>query len=93
MDNRKKIKLARNNLLAALNDAYPARIKSQTIYRTMIDLDPHGYSHDLLNRDLAYLADKGYVRVIDNYGTTLYILSAEGKEIADDLINDPALEI
>ncbi len=93
MDNRKKIKMARNDLLAALNDAYPARVKKNIIYRTMIELDPHGYSHDLLNRDLAYLVDKGYVREIDVYGEKLYILTAKGKEIADDLIDDPALEI
>lgn len=86
------IKQARRQILGALNDAYPLALAMRTIVEAVSFL---GLPEEHIERDLAYLADKKYVtsREVDGRRRSrMYRLTAEGKEQADHIRRDPALE-
>lgn len=94
-----KMKQVRVNILSNLNRLYPQPLMVRTLYRVLCGFDEH-YSLSLLEKDLTYLKQKGYVEFIDERigGSTEFAkkyvgLTAEGKEIADGTDTDKALEI
>jgi len=95
-----KIKIARNNILLYLNMSYPGGLRAQYIYENLMMMD-ESYQWVLLQKDIAYLRDKGYIERVDDKlgGQTLelqkqtYKLTPEGKEIAEKTGFDRALEL
>ncbi len=97
-----RIKRVRNEILVTLNRTFPASLQSKSIMNCLIAVFPDmewGY----LIKDIEYLLKKGYIeRLIDDgekgreemtsYKNRWWRLTAEGKEIADDVIDDEALE-
>lgn len=94
-----KKKQARRLILDALNVLYPTPIQCKQLYRIILGIDCT-YEKAFAQKDVAYLQDKGYVRVNRNeldegwsWDTQMITLSADGKEVADQIMSDPALEI
>ena len=97
--NALKMKQIRQMILSNLNRMYPTPLVVRTLYRVMIAFDEH-YSLSLLEKDVTYLNQKGYVEWIDDklgggddFEKKVLGLTAEGKEIADRTQTDKALEI
>jgi hypothetical protein len=98
-----RIKTVRNEILTALRMLYPASLQADQILRAMLVIEPQlEWRH--VEADLAYLSEKGYaVRTVtavevDNPQATptrrrWWRLTAQGVEIADRCIADPALEV
>jgi len=87
------IKKARRDLMQALALFYPV---VQPDFTMLLSALPESDA-DMLRRDLAYLTDKGYVRQVHSrpnqpWSARQYELTAKGKEIVDDIVDDPALE-
>lgn len=94
-----KIKQMRQLILSSLNRLYPSPLQVRTLYRVMCGFDEN-YDLSLLQKDITYLKQKGYVEYIDDklggadsFREKVIGLTAEGKEIADQTQSDPALEI
>ena len=95
-----KIKQMRLFILSNLNRLYPIPLQVRTLYRVMCGFDEN-YDLSLLQKDIAYLKQKGYLEYIDEkigFGAQSFPekcigLTAEGKEIADRTQTDNALEI
>jgi len=94
-----KLKQLRRFIISNLNRLYPTPLQIVTLFRVMISFDEH-YDMSLLQKDVAYLKQKGYVEFVDDsFGgfpsfKDKYVgLTAEGKEIADRVQLDEALEI
>lgn len=86
-------------ILSNLNRLYPTPLQVRTLYRVLCGFDEN-YSISLLQKDVAYLKQKGYLEYIDDiiggatsFGKKCISLTAEGKEIADRTQTDKALEI
>lgn len=86
-------------ILSNLNRLYPTPLQVRTLYRVLCGFDEN-YSISLLQKDVAYLKQKGYLEYIDekiggagSFGKKCIGLTAEGKEIADRTQTDNALEI
>jgi len=94
------IKQARRIILESLNITYPHPLLVRNLFHTVITVNPV-YVDDMLQKDLYYLKDKGYVLINDRVGFSdilpfekrLVRLTAPGKEIAERTMTDPALEI
>ena len=94
-----KIKQMRRLILSNLNRVYPVPLQVRTLYRVMCAFDEN-YDLSLLEKDIAYLKDKSYIRYVDealggagSFQDKCVRLTAEGKEIADRTQTDSALEI
>jgi len=94
-----KIKQMRLFILSNLNRLYPTPLQVRTLYRVMCGFDEN-YDLSLLQKDITYLKQKGYVEYIDDkiggaksFHEKCVGLTAEGKEIADRTQTDNALEI
>jgi len=94
-----KIKQLRVLILTNLNRLYPTALQVDTLYRVICGFD-ESYDFTLLQKDLIYLQQKGYVDFIDDllggadsFRKKCVGLTAEGKEIADRTQRDNALEI
>jgi len=94
-----KIKQARRSILDNLNRIYDTPIQVRFLLRILLAVDST-YTMSLLQKDLAYLKQKGYVEYIDDaiggfaeYHKKFVGLTANGKEIADRTALDDALEI
>ncbi|MCE5186069.1 MAG: hypothetical protein LLF76_08095 [Planctomycetaceae bacterium] len=92
------IKQQRRSLLTNLNLLYPTAFQTQTIWRTVCGYDP-SYEFANFKRDIFYFRDKGWVRFIDEmlnnatcFEDKVVVLTATGKEIAEQTMTDPALE-
>ena len=91
----------RNSLLSSLCIVSPGSVRGEDLFLSMLRAFPD-YTRTLCVKDLFYLEEKGYVvrknpltRKPDTtaeWGTALWSLTASGNEIANDLIDDPALE-
>ena len=86
-------------ILGNLNRLYPTPLQVRTLYRVLCGFDEN-YSLSLLQKDIAYLKQKGYLEHIDekiggagSFEKKCIGLTAEGKEIADRTQTDNALEI
>ncbi len=96
------IKQQRNMIMSSLLTVYPGSIDGETIYRSMIGAFPE-YSRVVCVKDLYYLESKGYVirknpltgKQDDRaeWLTARWALTAEGNEVGNDVVVDPALEI
>ncbi len=94
-----KIKQMRLLILSNLNRLYPSPLQVRSLYRVICGFDEN-YDLSLLQKDLFYFKQKGYIEFIDDrlggadsYEDKCLRLTAEGKEIADRVQTDPALEI
>ena len=94
-----RIKQARRQILEGLNLMYPGAMRTASVYRTNVSIDP-AYDWTLFEKDLFYLKEKGYVEFVDDkLGLTQSLdkrvvkLTASGKDIADQTMNDPSLDI
>lgn len=92
---------ARNHILDTINRYYPNAIKVRTLLRAVLLIQPD-YDLGLASKDLHYLAAKGYITIRqadrrlalgETFADRLVDITASGKEIADQIIDDPALEI
>ena len=86
-------------ILSNLNRLYPTPLLIRSLYRVLCGFDEN-YSLSLLQKDITYLRQKGYLEYIDeriggadSFKKKCIGLTAEGKEIADRTQTDKALEI
>jgi hypothetical protein len=93
------IRTVRRILMQLLNHSYPAKQYVHTLFNNAIYIEPT-YEKAMFVKDLFYLQDKGYLKVIENVmekGSELMdryiVLTAAGKEIAEQTMIDPAMEI
>ena len=99
-----QIKRVRSEILVALKMLYPAPLQAEQLFRSLLSIFPT-LEWELFKRDLAYLCEKNYLqRVIadteggpDTAGLTPWRkrwlrLTSSGLEIADHVVNDPALD-
>lgn len=94
-----KIKQMRFLILSNLNRLYPTPLQVQSLYRVLCGFDEN-YDFSLLQKDITYLKQKGYLEYIDDrlggadsFREKCVGLTAQGKEIADRTQTDKALEI
>jgi hypothetical protein len=95
-----RMKEIRVLILSNMNRLYPTALRVSTLFRVMIAFD-ETYTMSVLEKDLTYLRQKGYVEYIDerigefnNHFHRKFVgLTARGKEIADRTAKDDALEI
>ena len=94
-----RMKQLRLLILSNLNRMYPTPLQVRTLLLVMVGFDEN-YSSSLLQKDLMYLKQKGYIVWIDeklggadSFEMKVLGLTAEGKEIADRTQTDKALEI
>lgn len=90
----------RNEILVALRMIYPAALQAEQLLRSLLSVFPV-LEWQQLKRDLCYLAEKGYVqRVVAGserhehltpWRKRWFRISTTGMEVADHLIDDPAL--
>ena len=89
----------RRNILRNLDLVYPTGLTVRFLYRTVCAVNEM-YDMSLLAKDIAYLKEKGYVKYIDDvmggmdkFEDKTVKLTARGLEIAQDVIDDEALEV
>lgn len=97
----RQIKRIRNEILVALKMLYPAPLQAEQLFRSLLCLFPT-LEWDPFRRDLAYLCEKGYLlRVVADverderltpWRKRWFRLTSLGLEVADRLIDDPALD-
>ena len=96
-----EIRECRNLLLDTLRAVYPGSLSGETLYRIMLGSFPE-YTRSYCVKDLYYLEQKGYVHRKGLTGkldrsvawcSAKWSLTASGNEVANKLINDPALEV
>jgi len=93
------IKQTRNLIMRHLEIVYPSGLTSKYLYQTVCAVDAV-YEFSLMRKDVAYLMEKGYVVLVGGKlcdvkedSLTVIKLTAIGLEIAQDVKDDPALEI
>lgn len=93
------IRQLRRNVMMALNMLYPTKVLVGTLYRAVVGIEPT-YEKALFVKDVFYLKDKGYVLLTSNpmkpagkVEQDYIVLTAAGKEIAEQTMIDPAMEI
>jgi hypothetical protein len=94
-----KIMQMRRLILSNLNRLYPTPLQIRSLRNVLCGFDEH-YTLSLLAKDTAYLQQKDYIEFIDeqiggsgSFEKKFVGLTAEGKEIADNIQTDFALEI
>ncbi|MFA5553478.1 MAG: hypothetical protein WCZ89_06785 [Phycisphaerae bacterium] len=99
MSERIKIIEARKRILQYLDMMYPSPMKADTLFQSIVYVSPD-YEPALYKKDVYYLREKGYVEFVDekiggfkDFGQKVIKLTARGKEIAEQTLSDPALEI
>ena len=90
---------ARQRIMRSLELVYPSGLTMKRLYHTVCAVNEM-YDFNLLQRDISYLKAKGYLLFVDEAigGMTdieqkVVKLTPEGLEIAQDVIDDLALEI
>jgi hypothetical protein len=98
------IRQARRLLMRNLERTYPSGLTVKYLYQTACTVD-EGYGFDLMRKDLSYLLEKGYIKLVGFGGKAriadihneeslvVVKLTASGLEIAQGLIEDRAMEI
>jgi hypothetical protein len=93
------IRTARRILMQSLNSSFPAKTYVKTLWGNAIYIEPT-YDKEMFVKDIFYLQKKGYLELTENVltqGSKLFdkfiLLTAEGKEIAEQTMSDPALEL
>lgn len=100
-DRRMAIIENRNTILSRLAAIYPGSIEGERLYRVMVGLFPD-YDRSCMVKDLYYLEEKAYVRrrrkgthgdPDEVWREAHWSLTAAGNEVANRLVEDPALEV
>lgn len=100
-ENKVKIVLHRRAILTNLNLLYPTAVRLDSLYRTVCGYDPT-YGKDLFAKDVCYFSDKRWIEFLDaamggagqnQFLSRVIKLTADGKEIAEQTMTDPALEL
>jgi len=95
------IRMQRNSVLSTLLACYPGGMQGKPLYHIMLSLFPE-YTRTLAVKDLYYLEEKKYVARKNRFGkpdctcdwkNAKWALTAAGNEVANNLVNDPALEV
>jgi hypothetical protein len=93
-----RIKEQRKRVLTNLNLFYPSPVQIATLWRTLCD-DP-AYEYALYRKDIIYFQQKGWIEYVDDkiggadtFDRKVVLLTAKGKEIAEQTMTDEALEI
>lgn len=93
------IRTVRRILLQLLNHAYPAKQYVKSLFNKAIYIEPT-YDKGMFIKDIFYLQQKGYLTISENCltrGSELFerfiVLTAQGKEIAEQTMIDEAMEI
>jgi hypothetical protein len=93
------IRTQRRILMQSLNILFPRKALIQTLWNNAVYVEPT-YERELFIKDIFYLEKKGYVEITCNPMQTprslndkYIVLTAEGKEIAEQTMMDPALKI
>jgi hypothetical protein len=91
----------RNEILVALRMIYPVALQASQLLRSLLSVFPT-LEWQQLRRDLCYLEEKGYVqRVVSSterdgsltpWRHRWFRVTTTGMEVADRLIDDPAME-
>ncbi len=91
----------RHELLVALKLLYPAALQADQLFRSLLSVFPTLEWH-WFRRDLCYLSEKGYLqRVVaaserdgrlTAWRKRWFRITALGMEVADRLIDDPAMD-
>lgn len=96
-----RIKRDRRAIIAALRMIYPGSMEGEELFRIVLDANPE-YTRVFLVRDCTYLNEKDYVKFRGNAGIDVmrisvqhcqFSLTAKGTDVADQLIEDPTLDI
>ena len=97
-----EIKCIRNETVVALKMLYPTALQAEQLFRSLLSLFPE-LEWDHFRRDIAYLCEKGYLqRVIADaeaderltpWRRRWFRLTSRGVELADHVIQDPALDL
>lgn len=97
------IREQRNALLSNLGNVWPRSLEGESLFRIMLGWYPE-YSRTFCFRDLYYLEEKKYVvrkgadgrvdeKRLTDWKAARWCLTAAGNEVANRLIDDPALEV
>jgi hypothetical protein len=99
--NASEIKSIRNEAVVALKMLYPTALQAEMLFRSLLSVFPE-LEWDHFRRDLAYLCEKQYLqRVVADteaderltpWRQRWFRLTSRGVELADHVINDPALD-
>ncbi len=91
----------RNEVLVALRMLYPAALQADQLLRSLLSVFPT-LEWNCLRRDICYLVEKGYLqRVIadseqderfTSWRRRWFRITTSGLEVADHLVDDPAME-
>ncbi|MCE5184944.1 MAG: hypothetical protein LLF76_02320 [Planctomycetaceae bacterium] len=94
-----QIRTVRRIIMQRLNQAFPARMLVGTLFKHAIYIEP-SYEKKNFVKDLFYLEKKGYLEFPDNIFNRgaelmdkLIVLTAEGKEIAEQTMVDEAMKL
>ena len=93
------IRTQRRILMQCLNTLFPRKAFIKTLWWAAIYIEPT-YERAMFIKDIFYLEKKGYVRITENtlnegckLDDRFILLTAEGKEIAERTMDDPAMKI
>ena len=93
------IRTQRRTILTALNQCYDVKLYIESVWLVVLFNEPSA-EQTLFKRDILYLEMKGYVKITEGlfmkgcpFLKRFIQLTASGKEIAEETMKDPALEI
>lgn len=96
-----QIKRDRRAILASLNLIFPRWMEGEELYRIILDGNPE-YDRRFLVRDANYLNEKSYLAFKGNAGIDVHSISvkdcmfkltAAGTDVANQMVDDPTLDI
>lgn len=96
-----QIKRDRRHIVHVLNMCYPGFVDGEEVYRTVVDMNP-SYTRVYCVKDMNYLHEMGYVnwrradgceRLNISVKECQFKLTATGTNLANRLIDDPAISI
>jgi hypothetical protein len=94
-----RIRELRRMIMQSLNTLFPSKAYVRTLWRIVIGIEPT-YDKSMFVKDVFYLQAKGYVALTKSplaengkVEEQFILLTASGKEIAEQTMSDPALEI
>lgn len=96
-----RIKRDRRRLIGTLGMCYPGWMPGEELYRILIDGNPE-YDRRCLVKDATYLCEKGHLMFRGaggiearsvSVGNCEFRLTAGGKDVADQIVFDPTLEV
>jgi hypothetical protein len=99
MSERIRIIEDRKRLLQYLDMMYPSPMKVESLFECILYVNPD-LQPTIYRKDVFYLREKDYIEFVDeklggfaDFNKKVIKLTARGKEIAEQTLTDPALEI